>query len=247
MTSVTESDPARGGADRSEWATVASPTLPTSNRFRLLAVPRDWAYETLLFAHRNAEVCPLLDVTEVGSARTHLAPGADLRSILRHYQVWCDGELVDQRSEVIELWHTDLVGFLFGCGQAVDNALADAGIPLRHREQQRALPTYRSAEPCRRAGRVNARLRVAMRPVPADLVRLVERVTTALPDRPAPPIRSGDPQELGISRLDVPETGDPLIVEPDDIEVFWPDESTLVAAVLAARPPLVLLGCPQPD
>jgi len=40
----------------------------------LIAVPRDWAYDMLLFAQRNPKPCPVLDVTDPGGPRTVLAP-----------------------------------------------------------------------------------------------------------------------------------------------------------------------------
>ena len=52
----------------------------------LAILPRDLAYDFLLFAQRNPKPCPILDVTEVGSPEPRLvAPGADLpRPDIRH-------------------------------------------------------------------------------------------------------------------------------------------------------------------
>lgn len=44
----------------------------------LIAVPRDWAYDVLLFCQRNPRACPVLDVTDPGSTATVLAADADL-------------------------------------------------------------------------------------------------------------------------------------------------------------------------
>src|SRR5947209_5153225 len=47
----------------------------------LVVVPRELAFDFLLFCQRNPRPCPLLDVTEPGSAEPRaVAPGADLRT-----------------------------------------------------------------------------------------------------------------------------------------------------------------------
>src|SRR5262245_61221445 len=79
----------------------------------LVVVPRQLAFDFLLFCHRNARPCPLLDVTEPGSPEPHLvAPGADLRTDLPRYRVYRDGELVDEPADLRRWWRDDLVGFL---------------------------------------------------------------------------------------------------------------------------------------
>src|SRR5262249_32857059 len=82
----------------------------------LVVVPRDLAFDFLLFCQRNPKPCPLLDVTEPGSAEPRLvAPGADLRDDLPRYRVWRDGELVEEPTTLRTWWRDDLVGFLLGC------------------------------------------------------------------------------------------------------------------------------------
>ena len=39
----------------------------------LIALPRDWAYDFLLYAQRNPKACPVLDVSDAGSPTTLLA------------------------------------------------------------------------------------------------------------------------------------------------------------------------------
>ena len=47
----------------------------------------------------------------------------------------------------------DLVGFLLGCSFTFENALLEAGVPVRHIEQGRNVPMYRTNIACRPAGR----------------------------------------------------------------------------------------------
>ena len=122
----------------------------------------------LLFGQRNPPPVPLLDVTDPGARTTVLAPGADLRTDLPRYRVWRDGELVDEPTDVVDLWTDDLVTFLIGCSFSFERALLDAGVPVRNIEQGRNVSMYRTDR--RRAvpaGRLSGPLVVSMRPVPA--------------------------------------------------------------------------------
>ena len=63
----------------------------------LAALPREQAYDFLLFCQRNPRPCPLLEVTEPGSPEPHgVAPGADLRTDLPRYRIYTDGQLADE-------------------------------------------------------------------------------------------------------------------------------------------------------
>ena len=97
---------------------AVSPTsghAPGYTQANLVVLPRDWAWDMLLFGQRNPQPVPLLDVTEPGSPHTPLAVGADLRTDLPLYRVWREGELVEETPDVVKLWRHDLVAFLVGC------------------------------------------------------------------------------------------------------------------------------------
>src|ERR1051325_7000801 len=78
---------------------LAGPTpglAPGFVQANLVVVPRELAFDFLLFCQRNPKPCPLLDVTEPGSAEpAQVAPGADLRTDLPRYRVWRKGELAE--------------------------------------------------------------------------------------------------------------------------------------------------------
>src|SRR5438270_13810364 len=67
----------------------------------LVIVPKEFAFDFLLFCQRNPKPCPLLDVTEPGDpCPTAVAPDADLRTDLPAYYVWRHGELIDEPSDI---------------------------------------------------------------------------------------------------------------------------------------------------
>src|SRR5712692_9660291 len=75
----------------------------------LVVVPRDLAFDFLLFCQRNPKPCPVLDVTEPGDPEPKLvAAKADLRTDLPRYCVYRDGDLVDEPNDLHAWWRDDL-------------------------------------------------------------------------------------------------------------------------------------------
>ncbi|WP_100446020.1 putative hydro-lyase [Glycomyces xiaoerkulensis] len=210
----------------------------------LISVPGRYAVALRRFAVRNQRACPLLDVVGPGRFTSVLAEGADLRRDLPAYLVWRNGSVVDRRSEVAGLWSGDLVTFLVGCAFTFESALAERGVPMRHWEQGRPAPIYRTARPCLSAGRFRSRLLVSMRPVPSHLVARAAMVTEAMPYAQGAPVHVGAPGGLGIRRLDRPDFGEPVEIAPGDEPVFWACGVTLQEAVSQARVPLAITHAP---
>jgi uncharacterized protein YcsI (UPF0317 family) len=231
-------------AFRSGTVTPTSGWCAGYTQANLVVVPRDWAWDVMLFAHRNPRPCPLLDVTDAGTASTSLAAGADLRTDLPRYRVWRDGELVDEPTDVTGLWREDLVSFLIGCSFTFETALVEAGVPLRHVQQARNVPMYRTGRPCRPAGRLGGPLVVSMRPVPPSLVSVAVQATARMPQAHGAPVHVGTPEALGIADLDRPDFGDPVRPEAGDVPVFWACGVTPQAALMASRPPFAITHAP---
>src|SRR5438270_1126049 len=139
----------------------------------LVIVPRELAFDFLLFCQRNPKPCPLLDVTEPGSPEPcAVAPGADLRTDLPRYCIYRHGDLVEEPTDLHAWWRDDLVAFLLGCSFTFENALLQAGVPVRHIECGRNVPMYRTNIGCRPAGAFHGPMVVSMRPLtPADAIR----------------------------------------------------------------------------
>lgn len=209
----------------------------------LLAVPRDLAYDFLLFAQRNPKACPVLDVTEPGAVSSPLFAG-DLRTDLPAYRVYEHGELVAEVGDATEAWRDDLVAFLIGCSFTFEAALLEAGVPVRHLEQGRNVPMYRTSMPCRDAGRLAGPLVVSMRPIPAAQVATAVRVTSRYPAVHGAPVHVGDPTALGITDLGAPDFGDPVELGDGDVPVFWACGVTPQAAVMQSQPPFAIGHAP---
>lgn len=211
----------------------------------LLAVPRDMAFDALLFARRNPRPCPLLDVTDPGDpVPREVAPDADLRTDLPGYRVYEDGVLAAEVADATSYWRDDLVALLFGCSFTFESALIGAGVPVRHIEQGRNVPMYVTSRQCTPAGRLAGPLVVSMRPVPGPLVDTAVEVTARYPTMHGAPVHAGDPAALGIADLNAPDFGDAVDLAPGDVPVFWACGVTPQAVVMASKPPYAITHAP---
>ncbi len=211
----------------------------------LVVVPRDLAFDFLLFCQRNPKPCPLLDVTEPGCPEPRLvAPGADLRTDLPRYRVYRHGELVDEPADLKAWWRDDLVAFLLGCSFTFENALLQAGVPVRHVQTGCNVPMYRTNQPCRPAGVFHGPMVVSMRPLtPAQVVTAV-RICARFPRAHGTPVHFGDPAALGIRDISQPDFGDPVEIRPGEVPVFWACGVTPQAVAMEVRPPFLITHKP---
>ena len=228
-----------------ELTEQTSGLAPGFAQANLVVLPADLAGDFLLFCQRNPKPCPLLDVTEAGNPHPlRAAPDADLRTDLPKYRVWEHGRLVAEPTEIRSLWRDDFVSFVIGCSFTFEEALLRAGVPVRHIELNRNVPMYRTTIPCSPAGVFHGPLVVSMRPLsPANVVRAVQ-ITSRYPAVHGAPVHIGLPELLGIQDLSQPEFGDAVPVRDDEIPVFWACGVTPQAAIMSAKPPLVITHSP---
>jgi uncharacterized protein YcsI (UPF0317 family) len=227
---------------------LAAPTPGLAMGFvqtNLVIVPKDLAFDFLLFCQRNPKPCPLLDVTEPGDPEPKgIAPGGDVRTDLPKYRVWKNGEMIDEPLDIRGKWSDDLVAFLIGCSFTFENALLAAGVPVRHIELNRNVPMYRTNIACRPAGKFHGPMVVSMRPMTPAQAVTATTICSRFGRAHGTPIHFGDPAALGIKNLDKPDFGDAVPLQPSEVPVFWACGVTPQAAVMAAKPPLAITHCP---
>jgi uncharacterized protein YcsI (UPF0317 family) len=211
----------------------------------LVAVPRSLADDFQAFCDRNSRPCPVLEVIAEGSVEpARMAPGADLRTDLPRYRVFRGGELVEEVVDVRSWWRDDLVAFLLGCSFTFEWGLLEAGVPLRHLEAGRNVAMWRTSTSCESAGPFHGPLVVSMRPIPEQLVSRAIEESGRFPTAHGAPIHVGDPAAIGITDLTRPHYGDPPVIEPGDVPVFWACGVTPQAVALAAKPPFLITHSP---
>lgn len=218
---------------------------PGYTQANLAIVPRDLAYDFLLFCQRNPKPCPLLEVLDAGDPEPReLAPGADIRTDIPRYRVYRHGELTDEVDDITPFWRNDLVSFLLGCSFTFEHPLMDAGIHMRHIDSDVNVPMYITNRPCKPAGVFHGPMVVSMRPIPQPQVVRAVQITSRFPDVHGAPVHLGDPAELGINSISKPDFGDAVTIEPDEVPVFWACGVTPQAVMMQAKPELAITHAP---
>ena len=266
-------------------------------------LPKEYAYDFLLYCVRNPKACPLLHVLEPGSF-TFGAWGkkVDIRQDLPRYRIFRNGILTEEvdnllgpglptphigagaagggavrnaekggvpaadvvgtleddggPSRVSTLWRDDFVTFVIGCSFSFEEALSRAGIPLRHVEQGRNVPMYRTNVATEKAGIFEGPLVVSMRPMSvADSIRAIEisaryskvhgsPVYVGKPIYSGLIISTGSIAELGIADISKPDYGEAVDIKDDEVCVFWACGVTPQAAVQMAKPSICIAHAP---
>ena len=227
------------------WRKPTAGLAPGYVQANLVVLPRELAYDFLLFAQRNPKPCPIIEVTDTGSPEPKLsAPGADLRTDIPAYRIYRDGKLVQEVTDLLGVWTPDLVAFLLGCSFSFETALLQAGVPVRHIEEGKNVSMFITSVPCTPAGAFNGPLVVTMRPIPASLVPRAVQISGRFPAVHGAPVHVGDPTALGIRDLGKPDFGDPVTIRPGEIPVFWACGVTPQRTALLARPELMITHSP---
>ncbi|MGI4779167.1 MAG: putative hydro-lyase [Janthinobacterium lividum] len=232
---------ARNGSHRGHTAGIA----PGHVQGNLVILPKADADDFLRFCQRNPQSCPLLAVSEPGDpALPSLGENIDIRSDVPEYRVWHDGMLVDSPHDVRDIWRDDLISFLIGCSFSFEQALIEAGVPLRHVTDGHNVAMYKTSIESVPAGRFHGPMVVSMRPMKAaDAIRSVQ-VTSRFPTVHGAPVHIGRPDLIGIADIAAPDFGDPVAVKDDELPVFWACGVTPQAVVMAARPAFCITHAP---
>ncbi|MEX2643631.1 MAG: putative hydro-lyase [Acetobacterales bacterium] len=209
----------------------------------LVILPREHADDFLRFCQRNPKPCPLLAVSEPGDPTLpELGEGIDVRSDLPSYNVFRDGELAGEVTDVRDLWCDDFVAFALGCSFSFEEAIMAAGVPLPgNGGVTRIYDTSIDAAP---AGPFRGRLVVSMRPfTPANAIRAIQ-ITSRFPGVHGAPIHIGKPEQIGIRDLVEDDYNGAGPIPADQIPLFWACGITPQRALAQARLPLAISHTP---
>lgn len=211
----------------------------------LVILPREQAYDFLLFAQRNPFSCPLLEVSDAGSRTLrYIAEGTDIATDIPKYRIYKNGVLAEERLSVADLWQDDFVSFFIGCSFSFEAELLEAGIPVRHIEEGRNVPMFNTNIPCAPGGIFHGNMVVSMRPMtPGQAIRATA-ITAQMPRVHGAPVHIGSPEEIGIHDIFSPDYGDSVTVNKGEIPVFWPCGVTPQAALTAAKPAFAITHAP---
>ncbi len=227
------------------WDRPTAGLAPGFAQANLVILPREYAFDFLLFCQRNPKPCPVLEVLEPGQWRSgFLAPGADVRNQVPLYHVYRKGKLTRRVRDLKGVWKEDLVTFFLGCSFSFEEALVGARVPVRHVEEGKNVPMYVTAIPCTPAGPFHGPMVVTMRPIPRELVTRAVQITSRYGAVHGGPVHIGDGALIGIRDLGRPDWGDAVTVHPGETPVFWACGVTPQAVVMEAKPSLCITHAP---
>lgn len=226
-------------------------TDPTSGLYpgyaqaNLIVLPKEDAYDFLLFAQRNPKPCPLIEVTDIGARQTkQCASDCDIATDFPRYRIYHRGELVDELTDVSSYWRDDLVSFVIGCSFSFESDLIEAGIEMRHNTMHRNVSMYLTNIDCVPAGSMSGKMVVSMRPIPYNQVVKAVQISGAIPKIHGAPIHIGDPSVIGIKDLSKPDFGDPVDIHPGEVPVFWACGVTPQSIVMNSKPEFAITHAP---
>lgn len=236
---------ARARIRSGEWTGHTSGLADRHVQGNVAILPVELANDFLRYCQANPKPCPVLAVSEPGQwLLPSLGADVDIRSDVPQYRVWRNGELVAEPNDITDIWRDDLVTFVIGCSFSFEQALLDAGLPLRHIEQGKNVAMFRSNIETVRAGPFHGPMVVSMRPLkPAAAIRAVQ-ITSRFPQVHGAPVHIGLPHLIGIHDLSAPDYGDAVEVRDDELPVFWACGVTPQAVVAQAKPEFCITHAP---
>lgn len=218
---------------------------PGYTQANLVILPKDLAYDFLLFTQRNPKPCPVLEVSDAGSKKlTEMATDVDLANDFPKYRIYEKGKLTQEVTSIDDFWRDDLVSFIIGCSFSFESELLAAGIEVRNITEQVNVPMYDTNIPLKSAGQFHGNMVVSMRPIPQDQVVEAVKVTNAMPKVHGAPIQIGDPEYIGIKDLSEPDYGDAVTIKPGEVPVFWPCGVTPQNVIMQTKPDFVITHSP---
>ncbi|WP_308617785.1 putative hydro-lyase [uncultured Eubacterium sp.] len=211
----------------------------------LCILPKDCAFDFLLFCMRNPKPCPILEVGDVGSREFKaMASEGDVCTDFPKYRIWKNGVLEKEVTDISEYWQDDFVYFLIGCSFSFESEMLEADIPVRHIEENVNVPMFNTNIELASAGAFHGNMVVSMRPIPNDLVVKAVEVTAAMPKVHGAPIQIGNPEAIGILDVNHPDYGDSVTINEGEVPVFWPCGVTPQNAVMQTKPPIAITHAP---
>ncbi|MEX0606293.1 MAG: putative hydro-lyase [Marinobacter sp.] len=218
---------------------MSGPTSGLANGYvqvNLVILPESQASGFLRFCQANPKPCPLLGVSEPGARHCDaLASDLDIAKDVPAYRIYRNGKMSETVPDVADIWRDDLVTFAIGCSFTFEHALIQAGLRVRHIDEARNVPMFKTSVPLTSAGGFGGNLVVSMRPFSAaDAIRAIQ-ITTRYPQVHGSPVHFGSPSLIGISDLQSPDYGDSVSIKEHEVPVFWACGVTPQQVLIDAR------------
>ena len=242
---ASEAQAVRRRIRRGEITGHTSGLAPGHVQGNVAILPQALAADFLRFCQLNPKPCPVIGMSAPGDpAIPALGAGIDMRSDVPRYRVFRDGQLVEEPTDVKHLWRDDLVTFILGCSYSFEWALLEDGLTMRHMNEGKNVPMFRTSVQTTPAGLFHGPLVVSMRSFkPADAIRAIQ-ITSRFPGVHGAPVHIGLPERIGIRDIAKPDWGDAVDVPADELPLFWACGVTPQAVVAEAKPAFCITHAP---
>lgn len=196
----------------------------------LLILPREAAKDFTNLCERNPVPCPLLAKTRESpnilddNGKLVFKGEFDIRTNFPRYNIYENGEIVEQKLNCIDEWTNDHIGFLIGCSFSFEAALIESGLPPKNFVQGCNVSMYKTTKFLDAAGIFQkCPYVVSMRPYKPENLEEVRMITGRFKKTHGEPIDWGfdGAKRLGIKDLSKPDYGDSVAIDKDEIPVFW--------------------------
>lgn len=214
----------------------------------LIIVPKDYAFDLLLFCSLNYLNFSVLEITEPGNPYTKFAASkADIRTDLPGYRIYKKGILTNEVTDISKYWRKNFVGFLINCTKSFEWILRKCGISwIRY-------GLYVTNIPCVSNIKFYGKVIVTVREfyTAGDAFKAT-KITSRHQLMQGPPIHIGDPLKIGVKNLvkqkkitAFTEKNDNKKLDSKKTMVSWSSGATLKNVVLKSEIPIVITNSPS--
>ncbi len=208
-------------------------------------MPSEFALDFMRFCQRNPKPCPLTGVSDTGNPMMFtMGNDIDIRTDVPAYNIYRQGKLESTVDNIQNIWKDDLIAFALGCSFTFERALQVAGIRLWHIENDSTVPMFRTSVETVPSGPFRGPMVVSMRAIPEHQIETAIEVSRKYPLAHGAPVHWGDPAEIGINDVNLPDWGNAAPVEDGFVPVFWACGVTPQAAIEQAKLPLCITHKP---
>lgn len=235
---------ARKIISRGEFSGQTAGLCPGYAQGNLVILPKEYAFDFLLFAQRNPKACPILEVVAEGKELLKTAPGEKITEVIPKYRIYENGQLTGEYTSIDDCWQSDFVTFILGCSFTFESALIEAGIPMRHIEENKNVAMYRTSIACESAGLFRGEMVVSMRPIASEHIMKTIEITSKFPSVHGSPVHIGHPEAIGITNIDQADFGDNVTIQENEVLVFWACGVTPQGIAMKVKPSIMITHAP---
>ena len=211
----------------------------------LIILEKKYALDFMIFCQRNPKACPLVGVTDIGSPFLKTLGKIDVRSDVPSYNIYIKGKLFNTINNIYDYWNDDMIAFAIGCSFTFEHSLMRHGFSIDHINNNKVVPMYKTNINNVCSGPFANTMVVSMRIIKKNKIDTVFDICKSFHWAHGSPIHFGNPQEIGIAKVENPDWGDaPRQLLNDEVYVFWACGVTPQNAILDSTVPFCISHTP---